>query len=1343
MRQSRIVSQKEQDLNKHGDRGSFASGLAGAGGSSASTRVVNWFALRAWRQADENQTSNSDEAAGAVATAAKDEKPKVSMRGLFVYATPKEVWCMIGGLLAAAVAGLAMPVWLYLLAQSLETFNNIGKIIGAGGDVSILLDELYTLIYSFAILGAISLVSGFSYVSLWTYTGESQALRIREKFVKGAFRQERAWFDTRHGDPQELPTLAANALQRINSALGRIVADTFANVLSSAGCLAVSIALDPPLALFMICMLPIVLIAVLVISCFMRKQSGRALQEFATAGAFATEAVGGIKTVASLCAEKWAVNKYETYARDAQKYSVQSSFLAKAAVGVMGFLFYAMYTWAFIFGTEQAANTTEVQDSHWNPFHCMFNYCGITGSEVMVCVYGIILCAQFFTLMSPGIQAINLGRAAATEIFEAISRTPEIDGFTEEGDTMGDHYDGSVELRNVTFCYPSRPQNTIFHGFNLQVAPGSSVALVGPSGSGKSSIAKLLLRLYDPLAGDVLVQGVPLTSLNLKWWRSQIGLVAQEPTLLPGSLRENIACGKPAEQGPATDEEVFAAARASMADEFIRDLPDGYDTFYNGASIQLSGGQIQRIAIARALIRKPKVLLLDEATSALDAASERSVQEALARIRQTQKLTTITVAHRLSTIVDSDQIAVIADGAIQELGTHQELFEENGIYAQLCETQGITADASNLQPEEPRPSTAPAKHCAPQETAIIKEDAEYDVEVALPKEGVKSIEEEGDSEGEEEEVASLSRLWQYNKPELGYMLLGALGAIVVGMLPPLEGVLFGELTANFFTKGADEMRTDNLNLSLRFLILAVLALAGNMALGCGFSVSGFRLTRRLRVQVFEQIMRRSMGWFDFPEHSTGQLTSRLEEDAEAVSNVTGWQLGQRIQILSSLLTGIIIALIFAWQIGLIAIMCIPFIVGAGLMQAAFTKKSVVAAENGLSAATILERGLADLSLVQAYNLQEKVSSQYAQALKPDSDLKFRQGMMSGLAFGFTQCAVFSTFALLFYAGIELMLSGKVGFTDFFTALLSVMFAAFGVGQSDADFSARRRGLVAAARIFALLDEPLDEEDLYRHHGTQPSSVEGDVKFESLTFSYPSRPDAMIYYPSNKCPKGFSLTIPAKTSAAFTGRSGCGKSTALQLLMRFYRTNSGQVLLDGEDIQNVSTQWLRGNMGYVGQMPVLFAGSVLDNVRLGKPNATDAEVVEACKKANANEFVTRLSDGYNTDIGAGGSMLSGGQKQRLAIARAIIKDPKILVLDEATSALDNESEKVVQAALDDMQAKYPRTTLVVAHRLQTIKECDNIAVLDRGGVKEFGSHDDLLQEQGLYYNLWKKQGLKQD
>jgi len=1336
------------------------SGFIGGGANAATDEFLKSFQATAPTKLQEaNEASNflttTKEEEKKATTASpppleQGDKQRVGLFTLLKYSTKTERYLMSIGIIMAAISGLCMPVWLLLLAQSLSTFNQIGQLFATIGEeaIDVLLDELFKLIYSFAIVGCITLISGTIYVSLWTYVGEAQTLRIRKKFVKSALNQDMGWFDTHcaGGDPQELSSLASNSILRIEMSLKRSIPDTLANLLASVGSLMVAFGLDFPLALYMLLTLPVIGICVGVLSCFMRKYSGKALMEFSSAGSFASEILTGIKTIASLRAEGWASERYAGHVEMAQRYSVLTIFCGKLASGLMGLLFYLIYTFAFAFGTTQAADNIDMRNQYISPFACMGITlsgrtrpidCGITGSEVMVCIYGVILCAQFFALMNPGLNAINLGRIAALEVYGTIERTPPIDGNDNvKGEKLGKDFQENIEFENVVFAYPSRPNDIIFTNFNLSIEAGSAVALVGPSGSGKSSLSRLLLRLYDPVGGHIRVNGTPLSDINLKWWRQQIGYVSQEPCLFPGSIFDNIAAGK--DGGVATDEEVKEAAKAASAHEFIMELPEAYDTFYSGSSIQLSGGQIQRISIARALVRSPKILLLDEATSALDFESERVVQDALDKIREQRKLTTVTVAHRLTTIVNSDKIVVLADGAIQESGTHSELYHLGGIYTTLAEGQGLTADA-----------TSGVKLDAIQEDADIvdvKEDVsktelveQPDVEKAEVREVSGKVEEVDDiDEVPNIDIAGVAtRLKKYNRPEIAYTIVGYAGGIVAGCLPAAEAILFGLITGNFYKydTGKDLLEV-NLPICLWFILLAACSFIGNICLGVGFGVSGSRLQKRVRVLVFDKILSYSIPFFDF--HSVGELTTMLDEDTDAVGNVTGLQQGQRVQVFTCLIAGMVVALAYAWQIGLIAIACVPLMLGASLLQSKYASRDP-SVHSLISPETLLERSLANIVVLQAYGLRDDTSRKYDLALEPDANFKKKSAAYVGLAFGISQFAVFGTFALVFYAGVKLMLSAKLQFTDFFVALLSVMFSSFGAGQCGADFSSRKRGLESAACLFEVADGSMEDgNDPLSDVGNKPSCLDGNISFNNCHFAYPTRKNNMIYY-SNGDRDGFSLDIDCRQSVAFTGRSGCGKSTALQILLRFYNVDKGTVKLDGQDISELNIGWLRDQIGYVGQMPTLFAGSIADNIKLGKPGATDVEIIAAAKAANAHDFILGLSKGYTTDIGVGGSLLSGGQRQRVAIARAIVKDPKILVCDEATAALDNESERVVQAALDNMQETNARTTLVVAHRLETVKKCDKIVVLDGGGVKEQGTHDELLKMEGIYHSLWTKQG----
>ena len=496
----------------------------------------------------------------------------------------------------------------------------------------------------------------------------------------------------------------------------------------------------------------------------------------------------------------------------------------------------------------------------------------------------------------------------------------------------------------------------------------------------------------------------PLTSLNLSWWRSQIGYVAQEPVIFPGTIHNNIAMGKPASEGPPpTTQEVIDAAKMACAHDFIVNLPDGYDTYFSGSSVQLSGGQMQRIAIARALIRNPKILVLDEATSALDQLSEEHVSEALTNIRTKKKVTTVTIAHRLTTIMDSDAIAVIANGKIAEMGDHETLLQkEDGIYRLLCQSQGIKPSdpGSVTVPHLKHPSTASAPMSSDQQSKETAKESIFEV----TEEGLAASKTEDEMEPSEVEIASMSSIWHYAGWDAIYTLMGVTGSTIVGALSPCESILTAKIVTTFYSEDPDEMVADNLTHITKFMYFALASLVGNCMIGYGLANSGSKLGAKLRSLSFGSMLKHSMGWFDLPENSTGELTNILGAEVESVEALVGLPLGFRVRVLTSVITGVAIALAYALQIGLVAIACVPFIMMAGMVQVCCSRKKMAEASNGPSPPTIMEQALRGIASVQAYNLEIKVGDEYEKALEPESSGKVKSGMIAGAVFGFSQMA---------------------------------------------------------------------------------------------------------------------------------------------------------------------------------------------------------------------------------------------------------------------------------------------------------------------------------------------------
>lgn len=1242
-----------------------------------------------------------------------EAKPQVPLGKLFSYADSNDKLFMAIGTLAACLHACMMPLF---IANFGSTLDELGEPVAETEETSIL-ESVESFVVIFGIIGAVAGLAGFTMVSLWSIAGERQALRMRRAYVKCILKQDIGWFDEHPAG--QLPTAVTANMAKVQDGLGRKVGDIVLNGLSGIALLATAIIINWELGLVMLACVPFIGGSVAILSKLMSSSSQEGSDYYGKAGGVATEVLSGIRTVASLNSEEIELKRYATHLDGAYMAGIKEGIAKGVGNGMLFVSFYMSYALAFWFGTKQVADGG-----------------GRSGGDVLASIFAVLMGSMMFGQTAPGIAALGTARGAAVEVFETLDRVPPIDSSSTEG-SKPTKVEGHVVFESVGFSYPARPDDVVYRSLSLDVAVGKTLALVGPSGGGKSTMTKLLLRFYDPTSGSVKLDGVDLKTLNVAWYRQQIGYVGQEPVLFAGNIGRNIANGKHG----ATQEEIVAAAKAANAHQFIKSFPDGYNTGVGEGGFQLSGGQKQRIAIARAIIKDPAILLLDEATSALDSESEKVVQAALDKLHKDKPRTTVTIAHRLSTIQDADTIAVIDKGVI-ELGTHSELLAKKGIYAMLCSGQGGKTDLEiqeeakfRLQRQKSLSSARDAR-----ETSVsgpLRRQSSN-----LGPEGIDlSTLVDKDEEEEKEKLPkpARARLWGLSRNDWPWILLGFLGAIVVGGTFPSEGVFISQVQSNLYKEDTDEMRKIGNRWALGFVGLGFCALIGHVTLAAGFAVSGERVTRTLRNMAFKAMVRHDISWFDQDSSAVGILTTRLESEASAVRRATGTNLAHATQLSMTLIVGTVIGLAFSWQIGLLAMATIPLIAFAGIVQMAMMTGGYGdndGLDGGNSAAGLLSSSLQGMTTVTAFNMQDSLAEEYKKASENSLDARRKRGLIAGAAFGYAQAIIFWVFALLFYIGAILVDDGTVEYDNFFTAMFAVIFGAFGVGQISGDAKDVGEGEQAAARIFRLTDEPLNVDPL-SDEGSKPTEVKGALSFQSIFFSYPTRPDMQIYG-SAKYPQGFCLNVAAGETVALVGPSGGGKSTCMGLLLRFYEPTKGAVFIDGRDVRDVNVKWLRSQIGYVGQEPVLFQGTIRENIAKGDPGATFERIEEAAKAANAHDFIAAFSEGYETDVGEKSALLSGGQKQRIAIARAILNNPPILLLDEATSALDNESEKVVQEALDQLQARQKRTTLTVAHRLTTIRNSDKIAVLNGGGVQELGTHDQLLKRKGMYSTLWHQQ-----
>ncbi|GAA6216147.1 bile salt export pump-like isoform X2 [Lates japonicus] len=1190
--------------------------------------------------------------------------------------------------------------------------------------------EMTQFAFYYVGIGAAVFLLGYFQISLWVTAAARQIQLIRKMYFSKVMRMEIGWFDcTSVG---ELNTRMSDDINKINDAIADQVAIFLQRFTTFVCGFSIGFVKGWKLTLVIVAASPLIGIGAGLMALFVAKLTGMELQAYAKAGAVADEVLSSIRTVAAFGGELKEVQRYDRNLVSAQRWGIRKGLIMGFFTGYMWLIIFLCYGLAFWYGSSLVVDTEEY-----------------TPGTLLQVFFGVLIAAMNLGQASPCLEAFAAGRGAATIIFETIDREPEIDCLSEAGYKLN-RVKGDIEFHNVTFYYPSRPDVKILDQLSVAVKSGETTAFVGPSGAGKSTAVQLIQRFYDPKEGMVTLDGHDIRGLNIQWLRSLIGIVEQEPVLFATTIAENIRYGRP----DVSMDDIITAAKEANAYNFIMDLPQKFNTLVGEGGGQMSGGQKQRIAIARALVRNPRILLLDMATSALDNESEAIVQEALDKVRMGR--TTISIAHRLSTIKNADVIVGFEHGRAVERGKHSELLERKGVYFTLVTLQSQGDKALNKKArqmadseEEPeRLSLSRAGSYRASLRASIRQRSRSQLSNLIPESSVPITGELGprayavtqadksknaipeEEEEEEEELvepAPVARILRYNIPEWPYMLFGSFGAAINGGVNPVYSLLFSQILATFSVTDPVAQRKEIDSICLFFVMVGVVSFFTQMLQGYAFSKSGELLTRRLRRLGFHAMLGQEIGWFDDHRNSPGALTTRLATDASQVQGATGSQIGMIVNSLTNIGVAIFMSFYFSWKLTLLILCFLPFIALSGGFQAkmltGFAKQDKQAME---AAGRISGEALNNIRTIAGLGKERSFVDMYEAQLDAPYQAALKKANVYGACYGFAQCVVFLTNSASYRFGGYLVRQEGLHFSLVFRVISAIVTSGTALGRASSYTPDYAKAKISAARFFQLLDR-VPQISVYSDKGDKWDNFQGNIEFIDCKFTYPTRPDIQVL-------NGLNVSVKPGQTLAFVGSSGCGKSTSVQLLERFYDPDQGRVLIDGHDSTRVNVPFLRSKIGIVSQEPILFDCSIAENIKYGDNSREISmnEVISAAKKAQLHSFVMSLPEKYDTNVGAQGSQLSRGQKQRIAIARAIIRDPKILLLDEATSALDTESEKTVQEALD--KAREGRTCIVIAHRLSTIQNSDIIAVMSRGFVIEKGTHDQLMAVKGAYYKL---------
>ncbi|KAK4873210.1 hypothetical protein RN001_015239 [Aquatica leii] len=1072
----------------------------------------------------------------------KDSKTYVNMSSIWPiikYNLP-EWWAITLGCICSLVNGAANPIYAIL-------FGKIMKVL-AMDDVDYIQSETSFYCYMFL---TVAVVLGLGFL-LQTYmfglAGEKLTMRLRSKMFQCYLSQDMSYFDHTENSVGILCANLSEEAANVQGATGQRISTILTSVSTVIFTLCGSFYFEWRITLASLCVAPIIVAVYFWETKLVTEDGDANYKSLQYSTKIAVEAINQIRTVASLGCEK---RFYEFYLREISVY--QDKFNRNSHYhGIIyglgrGIIFFAYAVILF--------------------------YGAILIVDIHLEYYRVLIVSEAITLSSWSLgQALAFtpnfqkGVAAANRISQILNKVPLV----RHGSNHADHtwkY-ANVQYKSVNFSYPSRPKSLILKDFDMQVFQGKVIALVGASGCGKSTVVQLLERFYDPSFGVISVDNTPIQEMHLSALRSQVGVVSQEPVLFTLSIADNISYGDNTRVVPRND--IIEAARKANIHDFIVSLPLGYDTKLGEKGTQLSGGQKQRIAIARALIRNPKILLLDEATSALDSESEKIVQEALDNAKKGR--TCIIIAHRLNTIQDADLICVINRGEIAEMG--------------------IVA------------------------------------------------------------------------------FVGQYAAIVL------------------------------------------------------FSHTGSNQTLKIRDLFFDKILNQDIGWYDL--NQTGDFASRVADDLKKIEEGIGDKVAIIISHIVVFVTCVLQALILSWELAVVCLASLPInLMTIGLISWVTSKFTIQEVNAYGAAGVVAEETLSSIRTVVAFGGEQKEEKRYNKLIKLACDVNIKRSLYNGICVGATWVSVYASYALGFWYGVrQIVVNEDYNVRVMLTVLFSITSAAWHLTAALPFLEMFAMAKTAAVRIFDVIaSEPII--NVSKNNGITYRKFQGQIAFQNVCFSYPSRRNVQVL-------KDFNLTINPGETIALVGCSGCGKSTFTHLLQRFYDPNFGNVLIDGYNIADLDLTWMRSHVGVVRQEPVLFDTTIAENIKLGRENATQEDIEAAAKKSNAHNFIESFPQKYETMVGQRGLQLSGGQKQRIAIARALVREPSILILDEATSALDATSEEIVLAALKAINTKC--TTIIITHKLSTIKQADRIVIISEGQVQEEGSHEELVQKKGVYFDM---------
>ena len=1210
---------------------------------------------------------------------------------------------LILSLIGCIIRALSSPVMTYLNATVFSDLGNTSESRSSLSEEELMKlnvkETMESNIKKQLVCGAISFVGTIIAYFFFGLISTRCLRNFKKKYFTLILSQEQAWFDSIN--IFEFSSRIQSQLEYMEIGMGEHVTKNVVSFLTAIACFIFGFFGSWKLALVLLCITPIIIVVGIYLNYLNVKGNTLMRQTWEAAGGIAEEILYNIKNVESFSNFDYELRRYYEKLETSNKIELYVNNRTRLIPAILYFLCSLVTFFGFLYGRTLVGKD-------YNSFFGR----DLTGGDVLLTFDSITGFINNLSAVFDNYQYVQLSVASSSDYFNLYERRPQMDlsSSTEKPDIS--NIRGEINFNNVEFYYPSDSEKKlILKGINLNIESGKKIALIGESGCGKTTIVNLIERFYDINKGEILLDGIDIRNYDIQYLRNLIGYVEQEPVLFNRSIRDNILFGREnllKEAGEDIDLLIKNACDDSYASEFIDKIPEGLNYIVGINGNKLSGGQKQRISIARAILIKPKILILDEATSNLDTKSEKIVQKALDNISK-KKITTIIIAHRLSTIKNSDIIYALKNGEIYEKGTHEELLQKGGYYAKLIRPQLMQEELEKQGETEILNKKSTIKRVDTNEEVTFENKIS---EIEKSPEDIKM-----------NYCNVVRECWNFKLD----FILTIITCVGLGVVKIFEGIVMGYGT-NALNSNYQTIRYDKtLKYSWIFLILSFVDFL-MIYLGL-YKVAqiAINLGKIYRKKMMKKYLSFHLSYFDLKGNSPGSILTKMAIETAQLRDYSFSIVRNALVFIGVMLSILIIGCCYEYRLTLIVFAFVPFVIIVGALRRLLIqkddKKSI---DKEIESGEIISECSTNSKIVFAYNLKNEVIKYYMDTIDYITQQQVRDCFIDGICLGLITLCGFLVNVAIYGATKHYILNDTMDSEDMLLIQIVMMRGFDNISSVALDIGHIKKANIGFKYIYSVLETESLIPSFYNDNSDKISAnnITGKIEFKNVYFAYPTNPEKVLL-------KNISMTIMPGQRVALVGYSGSGKSSIIQLLNRFYdvEDGKGEILIDDINIKNYNLFELRKKIGFVSQDPSIFKNPIIENIRYGNLDATDEECYKIAEKVSALNILEKDKNSGNKRI-----LLSRGQKQKISVARTYLKNPKILLLDEPTSALDKESEIEVQNSLDELSNN--KTTIAVSHNLKTIEHYDQIYLLDKGRIKEHGTHDELMKLQKRYYTLQK-------